>query len=333
MNILPDRLRPGGLIRVVSPGYPALGIARARRRRAERALVGLGLEVDYGVNSATVTGHLAGTARARADDINAAFADDSVDAILCALGGTKSLDVIDLLDYEMIAANPKPFIGHSANVLLMMAMWTRSGLGCFHGPSFINQLGEFPAPFPEALVWFRRAVMKPGDLRFAPVGPCTNDPQAWWQDPDDEVQRERQGCGEWRWMRQGTAVGPLLGGHLFEVLESVDLPWSPDYRGSILFWDSTIMSTVIIDYALNELFGRGIIQQCAGMVVGRPYRLAPNQKCSLEDVIQKWLPVIPGPVLVNADCGHADPVWTLPYGRTASLDSKLNLFHCESGVL
>ncbi len=107
--VRPRPLAPGDLVRVISPQFPALAHAPKRRARAEQALRQLGLRVDYGRHAFAAWGHLARRPDERAADVNEAFADPHVAGIVCALGGCGVFDVLPLLDYEVIARNPKVF--------------------------------------------------------------------------------------------------------------------------------------------------------------------------------------------------------------------------------
>lgn len=331
--IRPCPLRPGSLVRVVSPAYPALALVSHRRPRAERALRGLGFEVDYGASAFARLGHLAGTAEQRAADLNQAFADPGVGAIICALGGGSSMELAPLLDYELIRANPKPFIGHSDNSMIMMPLLTDAGLVTFHGPSLVNQLGEFPEPFPETLDGLVRAVCGAEPLEFRPAERRTDVLPPWWNEPDDSVSRPRNLAGGWRWLKPGRASGPLLGGQINSLLAMLHSRWAPSFEGAILFWDAMMWQTPLVDAALGRLSARGVLAGCAGMVVGHPARLRQTpQTAPFEDVVAKWAEEVDGPVLLNADCGHTDPCWTLPYGGVAHLDSVADRFWAEPGT-
>ena len=58
-------------------------------------------------------GYLAGDDKARADDINKAFADTSVAAVHAIRGGWGSARLLPYLDYDTIRRNPKVLIGYS----------------------------------------------------------------------------------------------------------------------------------------------------------------------------------------------------------------------------
>lgn len=321
------------MVRVVSPAYPALALVSHRRPRAEAALRSLGFEVDYGANAYARLGHLAGTPEQRAADLNQAFADPEVDAILCALGGGSSMEVLPLLDHELIRANPKPFIGHSDNAMIMMALLTGAGQVSFHGPSLINQLGEFPAPFPETMDGLARAVCGSHPLSFRPAERRTDVLPPWWNEPDDTVRRQLNLEGGWRWLKEGRASGPLLGGQINILVATLYTAWAPSFDGAILFWDAMQSNAAIVDAGLARLSALGVLASCAGMVVGHPARLARlPETATFDDVVAKWAGEVDGPVLLNGDCGHTDPCWTLPYGGLAHLDSAEDRFWAEPGT-
>jgi muramoyltetrapeptide carboxypeptidase len=70
----------------------------------------------------------------RAADLNAAFADTSVDAIFCLHGGYGASRILPLLDYETIRKNPKVICGYSDITALLNAIHRLTGLVTFHGP-------------------------------------------------------------------------------------------------------------------------------------------------------------------------------------------------------
>src|SRR3546814_13202718 len=73
----------------------------------------LGFKVKTGDHYASRRGHLAGTDAERAGDLNAAFADKSVKAVVCIRGGSGAARLLPLLDYSAIRANPKVLLGYS----------------------------------------------------------------------------------------------------------------------------------------------------------------------------------------------------------------------------
>jgi muramoyltetrapeptide carboxypeptidase LdcA involved in peptidoglycan recycling len=62
---------------------------------------------------------MASTPADRAADVNAAFADPEIKAVIASIGGDDEILVLPHLDAELIRANPKPFFGYSDNTNLL----------------------------------------------------------------------------------------------------------------------------------------------------------------------------------------------------------------------
>ena len=78
--------------------------------------------------------YFAGTAEERVADLHAAFADKSIEGMICTRGGWGSVELLPLLDRELIAANPKVFVGYSDHTSLHTWMWNECRLSTVYGP-------------------------------------------------------------------------------------------------------------------------------------------------------------------------------------------------------
>ena len=105
-----EPLQAGDTIAVVAPSS---ALAGADVTKGLTFLRSLGYELKIGKSVSAFDGYLAGPDRLRARDINEAFADDAVKAIVCLRGGYGATRILPLLDYELIAAHPKLFVGFS----------------------------------------------------------------------------------------------------------------------------------------------------------------------------------------------------------------------------
>ena len=147
--------------------------------RAAAALASLGLKVEFSENCYDISedGISAGDARARANDINDAFKDPGVDCIISAVGGTTTHEVLPYLDAEVIAANPKIFIGRSDNVHLNAYLFEQAGLISFYGSTFLPQFGLFPRPILENISSFATVLMAglPGGVSIPQMAFCPYD--------------------------------------------------------------------------------------------------------------------------------------------------------------
>jgi hypothetical protein len=136
------RLRPGDRVAVVAPAGPVLP---DRLDRGLAVLESWGLSVTVGAHARGVHerfGYLASDDAARADDLMRAWCDPDVQAVFCARGGYGVQRMVDLLDWESIAAaGPKVLVGFSDVTALHQAFATRLGLSTVHGP-VVTSLGS-----------------------------------------------------------------------------------------------------------------------------------------------------------------------------------------------
>src|SRR5690606_4914730 len=95
---------------------------------------------------------------ARAADINAAFADPEVRAVVCVRGGSGAARLLPLLDYDLIRANPKVLLGYSDITALHCAIHARTGLVTFHGPNGTGSWNAFNADQFRRLFFEREAM-------------------------------------------------------------------------------------------------------------------------------------------------------------------------------
>ena len=82
---------------------------------------------------------LARNPKARADDLMAAFVDETIDGIISTIGGEDSIRTLPYLDLDLIRDNPKVFMGYSDTTISHAACF-KAGLVSFYGPSFMARV-------------------------------------------------------------------------------------------------------------------------------------------------------------------------------------------------
>lgn len=70
----------------------------------------------------------------RARDLNDAFADPDIRAVVAVIGGEDQITVIPHLDPALVRADPKPFLGYSDNTNILNWLWC-NGIAGFYGGS------------------------------------------------------------------------------------------------------------------------------------------------------------------------------------------------------
>ncbi|HEY7483623.1 MAG TPA: LD-carboxypeptidase [Streptosporangiaceae bacterium] len=319
----PRLVGPGAHVRVISPSWPAMYHVPQRVRRAEKVMRRLGLRVSYGAHSSDITddGLSAGSVQQRAADFMDAFTDPSVDVVFSAFGGATAHELLSILDVETLRTHDKPFIGNSDNIWLNHFLFQEVGLISYYGITYVGELGGPEGPYPETLDHFRRALMSGDDLVCLPMARRTNEFTNWFVPELERKCRRLNLDGGWVWLRPGQGSGPLLGAELSALIEMTE-HFDLTLDGCVLFWDIGLHNTEKAHVLLRELAARTPLDRLSGMVVGPDARYELESWAGVvEEALSSVVPNLQYPVVVNADVGHLDPKWVVPYGHNVIVDS------------
>jgi muramoyltetrapeptide carboxypeptidase len=308
-SVLPRRLRPGDPVMVVAPAGIWQGRSQLLRGVAELERWGLDVRLAPHVNDRH--GYFAGADRDRAADVNAAFADPEIHAVLALRGGYGAQRLVPYLDRDVIAANPKPFTGYS-DITLLHLLFQSWGFGASY-----YSVGVMGAGAPETTHYtrasMRRALMGEGPL--GEIGAA----------PDDGYVRTYTG---------GIARGRVTGGCLTLVNRTLGTPYEIDTRGSILFLEDVDIHVYEVDSLLTQLREAGKLDDVAGVVISDfPAKHSGElQELSLEDVLEELLLPLGVPVIQGLPVGHEKHHATVPYGVEAVLDADAGVLRFEEPV-
>ena len=330
-----ERLHQGDTIGIISPSSALAGLVPHRLNAAVTNLENMGFKVKIGKNATKVTEYTAGSVEERVEDIHAMFADDEVRAIVCAIGGFHANQIIDKLDYQLIATHPKIFVGFSDISVLHFALYTQSNLVTFYGPTAIPQFGSVFGVDPYTETGFLKAVTQAESIgEVLPSEQWTEEMLDWFSKKDLERPQEMQPNSGYKWLYEGVAEGDLVGGCITSILHLRGTKYWPDFQGKIFFWEIPESSADFtkgeplsrVDAHLTDLALSGVFDEIAGMVIGRPRGYSESETEKLHDVIRKYVGSRRYPVLFNVNIGHTDPITTLPLGVRARLDSSAKSF-------
>jgi len=335
---VPPRVKRGDTVAVVSPSFGAVGAWPHRAERGEAYLESLGLRVKLMPHAAEVDGWVAGSPEARADDIHSAFADPEVTVVLAGIGGNHSNQLLPLLDYDLIRANPKIFQGYSDITMLHYAFLKHAGLATYYGDAFTLGLAEYPKVFDYTDRWLRAAWFRqeplsdrpdsdgaaPKELRFEAATEWTEEFMDFDQKLDLTRPRTMRPSEGWVTIRDGMAEGPIVGGCLETIcwhLKGSNAWIQP--AGCIFFFETSeeAPSPAHVEAYLTDLAHLGVFDDAVGLLVGRPMGYSDEDRALLWDVVRKVTEPSGIPLLANIDCGHTDPMLTLPLGLPAVLDA------------
>jgi muramoyltetrapeptide carboxypeptidase len=297
-------LPPGGTIGVAAPASPY--DARSEVLRGVEWWESRGYRVKLAPHVYARDDYVAGDSRDRAADLNALFADPEVDVVQALQGGYGSAQTIPDLDFDAIAANPKPLVGFSDITALHVAIHRRTGLPTFYGNGLIGVGDPEISDFSRARLL---AVLRDEGSGEVPA------------DPDDPYVRAIAG---------GRVSAPLLGGCLWLLMQTMGTPWEFEVDGAIFFFEDYKAPPYYIDGFLTQLRHAGKLDKVAGVVVGemkdcdwgdlRPVSDWARSR-SLEDVLEEHLEPLGVPVLYRLPLGHGKHLASIPLGVRYTLDA------------
>jgi muramoyltetrapeptide carboxypeptidase LdcA involved in peptidoglycan recycling len=325
----PPRVRAGDTVAVVSPSLGAVGRWPHRVERARAYLESLELRVRMTTNAARDEGWASASPELRAADLHEAFLDDEVAVVLAAIGGNHSNQLLPHLDYELVRSRPKIFQGFSDITVLHWAFLKHAGLSTFYGPALVSELGEHPSVLPYTDRWLRAAWLDSRPLAFEPAEEWTDERLEWNTQDDLTRPRELRPSEGWVTLHEGVAEGWLLGGCLETICWHLkgSESWI-DPAGAIFFLETSEETPSVghIDSYLTDLEQLGLFGAISGLVVGRPYGYGDDARRTLWEVVRARAERWDVPALGNVDCGHTDPMLTLPLGALARLDATERRF-------
>jgi len=320
----PAKLNPGDTIAIVSPSWGGAGLFPHRVDLGVRQLQSLGYQVKFAPHALNHMGFVSDTAENRASDINSMFADASIQAIIGAIGGDHACHLLPLLDYELIAAHPKIFMGYSDTTVLNVALWARLGMVTFNGPALLTDFAEYPHMFAYTQEYFLKAVSHHAPIgSIIPSASWTEEMLDWSTRKDLERPRQMRTSGGWTWLKPGRAEGRLIGGCIESLQHLRATPYWPDWSDAILFFETSEdkPSPTTVDGILMDYENMGIFSQLQGMLVGRPMYYSDLEKKQLDERILERTKGFSFPIVTGMDFGHTAPQFTLPIGCLARIDS------------
>lgn len=329
------KARAGDRVAVLSPAFAAPAVSAAVHEQAMRRLTeatGL-VPVEY-----PTTRRLGASAEARAADLSAAFGDPSIRAVLATIGGDDQVTVIPYLDTQVIAANPKPFLGYSDNSNLHNLLWGL-GLPSFYGGSTQVHLGAGPGIDEVHLRSLRAALLDGGELELTEPGE-SEDFGVPWTDPRALTEFGlREPTEPWQWAGPAALAAGRSWGGCIEVLDQLAMagrmPEPAELDGAILLLETSeeLPSADQVRRWVRSLGERGVLAAVAGVLVARPVvssldapvppsaeraRLRTAQR---EVVIEQVTRYNPNAVVcVGPPFGHSRPQWIVPHGGSMRLD-------------
>jgi len=292
--MLPKGIKPGDTIGVIAPSNIVLEKDEEYIEKSKKLFEDLGYKIKFGKYIRAKTLGYGATAREKAEDINNMFADDEVKAIICVKGGEDSNSTFDYIDYELIKNNPKIICGFSDITSITNAIYTKTDLITFNGPTFKSLTSwETDYAFKEMIKRFQDKSLELGVA-------------------DDKYET----------IKEGIAEGELVGGNLSLTTRLVSGKYSLDFTDKILFIEELGFESDpnLVNNNLYYMKQNGVFDKIKGIWVGN---YEHESGITIEKIL---LDVLDGeynfPIIKSNNFGHCDKKTVIPIGTKAKIDTN-----------
>ena len=292
---MPKRLQPGDAVGLVAPSHVA---TREHYAPIIEGLEYAGYRVKTGDNLYKATYGYAATPGERAADFNRMAADPDVRLVFFG-GGEGGNEILPLIDYGLIAQNPKLYLSYSDGTDILLTIYKKTGLPTFYGqtPGLFSRISDYD------LSQFR-AHMAEGSVS------------------------RHVGNSPWRAVRPGRAEGTLVGGYLGNfayLIGSKFFSWDETDRYVLFLEDHEAFSSMD---RLSALLARVEQSPFMGSVSGLVFgHYSENEPPELRERLARLGGAWKIPVAHCDDFGHGKNHAILPIGAHATLDAEGLSYH------
>lgn len=296
--IRPKSLKPGDRLAVLCGSSPT-SLSQEELASAVRAM---GPEPVFYPSAMAKHGYLSGTDAVRAADLNAAFADDSIQGIVTTRGGYGFHRILPLLDWKTIKKHPKFFGGYSDVTAMIAALNQICNQEAYHMP----MVGAWSKGLDDYSLSYVKAMLFGEEIEY--------------KDPEGYSLRS---------LNPGKAQGRLCGGNLSLITASIGTPYELDTKGKILFIEEVGEPPYKVDGMLTHLRNSGKLADAAGILLGSFTRCEeeePKTGLDLNQVFAELIVPAGKPTIAGLECGHGSISMSLPMGRMFQMNAETCTF-------
>ncbi|WP_421425865.1 S66 family peptidase [Streptococcus suis] len=307
------KLKKGDHIRVVSPSSSIERIGGFEANlTAKEKLEDLGFKLSFSEHYFENDIFDSAPIASRVVDLEVAFADESVDAILTTIGGFNSNELLPYLDFDLIARHPKIFCGYSDTTALLNAIYAKTGMQTYMGPAYSSFKMDLGQQY-QTEAWLKAVTQDSYDLIPSPEWSS----DAWYL-PD--APRTFYPT-EWKVYNPGQASGIAIGGNISTLNLLTGTEFAPRPDNYILFLEEAEDD----DYLIIARHLTSLLQAYPNpqaLVFGRfPKETKMTQEILLT-ILDKHPILKKVPVLYDLDFAHTQPLFTITIGGQVELDTE-----------
>lgn len=307
------RLKKGDHIRVVSPSSSIERIGGFEANvAAKEKLEALGFRLSFSEHYFENDIFDSAPIASRVADLEAAFANETVDAILTTIGGFNCNELLPYLDFDLIAQNPKIFCGYSDTTALLNAIYAKTGMQTYMGPAYSSFKMEQGQQY-QTTSWLNAVTQD--TYQLTPSLEWSSD--AWYL-PD--APRTFYPT-EWKVYNPGQASGVAIGGNLstFALLHGTEFAPKPDKY--ILFLEEA-EEDHYVEFTRHFAALLQVYPNPQAVLIGRFPKETEMTEEILLTILDKHPILKKVPVLYDLDFAHTQPLFTITIGGQVEIDTK-----------
>ena len=303
-------------------------------------LKGYGVEVEFLPHALKGFEYIKNNPQKRAEDLINAFKDDSIDMILCAIGGEDTYRLIPYLfenDELQKVAKQKIFLGFS-DTTMNHFMLNKVGIKTFYGQAFLPDVCELSNEMLPYTKHYFEELINTGTIKE--IRPS----DVWYQERTD-FSENGVGVSMKSYPNKGFELlngepvfeGQILGGCLESIFDFFDnlhyedtvdvcnkynlFPSLQDWKDKILLLETSQEKPAsdVFRKMINTLQEYGIFDVISCLLVGKPQDEVYYEEYKailLEEIANKKLSIV-----YNVNIGHATPRCIIPFGVDAKVDA------------
>lgn len=329
--IKPRKLQHGDTVALVSLSSGLAGEEEIRWRTAqgiERLENVFGLKVKVMPHALKGIDYVYNHPEKRAEDLNDALRDDSVKAIICAIGGNETVRILPFVDTDALKNNPKIFTGYSDSTTNHLFFY-KYGLSTSYGPALLTDFAENISMDDYTVDSIKRTWFSAEPIGEINTSPYIRKIGLSWDAENKNTERLKEKNPVYESIgASGKGRGHLIGGCL-EVFNNLRgtkyFPELNDFKDAILFFETSecYLDPEIFENYLRAMSVIGIFEHINGIIIGRP-----QDGRYYREYKKTWRRILTEagrsdlPVLYNASFGHNEPKCIIPYGLEAEIDTN-----------
>ena len=307
------RLKKGDHIRVVSPSSSIERIGGVEANvAAKEKLEALGFRLSFSEHYFENDIFDSAPIASRVADLEAAFANETVDAILTTIGGFNCNELLPYLDFDLIAQNPKIFCGYSDTTALLNAIYAKTGIQTYMGPSYSSFKMREGQDY-QTQAWLNAVTQD--SFTLEPSEEWSSD--AWYL-PDAP---RTFFPTDWKVYNPGQASGVAIGRNLstFALLHGTEFAPKPDKY--ILFLEEA-EEDHYVEFTRHFAALLQVYPNPQAVLIGRFPKETEMTEEILLTILDKHPILKKVPVLYDLDFAHTQPLFTITIGGQVEIDTK-----------